>query len=273
VRYVNRVQQTVAERDPAHNLFNDYLIAPGIDEVLAKRSADGSIAYYGADQLGSVVTVNDPSGNFIAGISYDTWGVTTGVPQLYGYTGREANAPGWYYRARYYDPQRGRFLSEDPIRSAEDPNLYVYVHSDPLSLTDPFGLCDWEIRRRHTHNAPDKRLVDHWYFHNTKTDQSLGLGPARNAVLATISPIGVDGIWETNEVGPKKDKSDEKIADVPDGCCNCVGKKVTNPGKPPDYCTIPAPRLLKLGTPCPNCQGFIKTTTSDCQCGTGLALP
>jgi len=35
-----------------------------------------------------------------------------------------------YYRARYYDPTTGRFLSEDFIRfDSQGPNLYLYVGS------------------------------------------------------------------------------------------------------------------------------------------------
>jgi len=54
----------------------------------------------------------------------------------------------YYYRARYYDPQAGRFLSEDPIGflsgdaigvEAADPNLYRYVRNNPINLTDPTG--------------------------------------------------------------------------------------------------------------------------------------
>ena len=46
-----------------------------------------------------------------------------------------------YYRARWYDPQVGRFISEDPIGfRGRDVNFYGYVHNDPLRLIDPTGL-------------------------------------------------------------------------------------------------------------------------------------
>ncbi len=48
----------------------------------------------------------------------------------------------YYYRARYYDPTTGRFLSEDPIRGISgDVNLYPYVESSAVNLTDPSGMC------------------------------------------------------------------------------------------------------------------------------------
>jgi hypothetical protein len=45
------------------------------------------------------------------------------------------------YRARYYNPTTGRFLSEDPIGFAGGINLYAYANYNPLSMKDPFGTC------------------------------------------------------------------------------------------------------------------------------------
>ncbi len=43
-------------------------------------------------------------------------------------------------RVRYYDPQTGRFLSEDPIGfDGGQLNLTEYVNNDPLNFTDPSG--------------------------------------------------------------------------------------------------------------------------------------
>jgi RHS repeat-associated protein len=49
-----------------------------------------------------------------------------------------------YYRARYYDPTAGRFLSEDPSWGGEDekPNFYVYASNEPVDRFDPSGLSD-----------------------------------------------------------------------------------------------------------------------------------
>lgn len=44
------------------------------------------------------------------------------------------------YRARYYNPQTGRFLSEDPIGLRGGINEYAYVGDDPIDWIDPFGL-------------------------------------------------------------------------------------------------------------------------------------
>ena len=44
-----------------------------------------------------------------------------------------------YYRARYYDAFKGRFLSEDSARFDESVNFYPYVGNNPLTYKDPFG--------------------------------------------------------------------------------------------------------------------------------------
>lgn len=44
-----------------------------------------------------------------------------------------------YYRARYYDLQIGRFLSEDALRFNTGANFYSYVKNSPVSLRDPTG--------------------------------------------------------------------------------------------------------------------------------------
>jgi len=46
-----------------------------------------------------------------------------------------------YYRARYYDPAAGRFVSNDPVGfSGGQANFYAYIGNHPTDLTDPFGL-------------------------------------------------------------------------------------------------------------------------------------
>jgi RHS repeat-associated protein len=51
-----------------------------------------------------------------------------------------------YYRARYYDPGAGRFLSEDPLRFQATANFFAYVDNGPISWLDPGGLCKVEMR-------------------------------------------------------------------------------------------------------------------------------
>ncbi len=65
------------------------------------------------------------------------------VGDRFKFTGREWDAATglYYFRARFYDPSTGRFLSQDPSSfNGGDTNLYRYVLNNPLNLTDPSGL-------------------------------------------------------------------------------------------------------------------------------------
>jgi RHS repeat-associated protein len=69
------------------------------------------------------------------------------VGNPYTYTGRQLDGETglYYYRARCYHAQLGRFVSRDPIMyRAGDLNLYRYVLNAVLHMLDPFGLDDWD---------------------------------------------------------------------------------------------------------------------------------
>src|SRR5258708_6880307 len=141
-RYISFEQHTVSERNTTLGVSTDYDFGPGIDEPLAKRTADGTISYYGVDGLGSVVLVTDANATVTGSAAYDAWGNRGGGTELFGYTSRETGGPFWFYRARYYDAGTGRFISEDPLGFLTGPNLYAYVRNVPTILKDPFGLGD-----------------------------------------------------------------------------------------------------------------------------------
>ena len=117
----------------------------GIDEPLAEYLS-GTPYYYEADGLGSVTSLSNASGAVANTYGYDSFGrltTSTGtVSNWFRYTGREYDtATGlYYYRARYYDPQVGRFLSEDPIGFLGGLDFYSYVGSNPALWVDPTGL-------------------------------------------------------------------------------------------------------------------------------------
>jgi len=66
------------------------------------------------------------------------------------YTGRDYDPETGlrYYRARYYDPTAGRFISGDPIGFKGGVNFYAYVNNRPVNMSDSFGLCPAPPRKK-----------------------------------------------------------------------------------------------------------------------------
>jgi RHS repeat-associated protein len=123
---------------------------PGIDEPLASQNqAPGFTTnwkYRHLDGLGSLVKTVNASGVIISSVDYDAFG-NGGTVTGYGFTGREFDPETGllYYRARYYDPKEGRFLSEDPIRFWGGVNFYAYVRNRPVDRIDPLGLLPVQL--------------------------------------------------------------------------------------------------------------------------------
>jgi RHS repeat-associated protein len=121
--------------------------------ILSGRSIDQHIAVVQSsgvrfglpDALGSTVATVDETGATSTTFLYEPFGQTTAVSGSYPflYTGRMSAAEGlYYYRARFYSPTMGRFISEDPIGFAGGGlNLYRYASNAPTLATDPLGLA------------------------------------------------------------------------------------------------------------------------------------
>lgn len=121
----------------------DYLNGSGIDRKLRQSSVQGPL-YFLQDQLSSTIALTDMIGSVVEQGQYEVFGANSnGQLMHYFYNGREKDILTglMYYRLRWYDPQQGRFFSEDPIGIDGGLNLYSYVHNNPIDETDPFGLC------------------------------------------------------------------------------------------------------------------------------------
>ena len=101
------------------------------------------------DHLGSTSLTTDAAGNVVARRRYAPYGkerwVEGTLPTDFGFTGQR-DVPGtglMYYRARYYDPTLGRFISADTIvpnvANPQSLNRYSYVRNNPLKYTDLSG--------------------------------------------------------------------------------------------------------------------------------------
>lgn len=129
----------------------EYAYNPGIDRPLALITGATSptvTRLYHQDRLGNVIgVIRDTS--LHQKITYDPWGVQQQVTGTLADTNRlrwkglawDPDAALYYVRNRWYDPQTGRFTSEDPIGLAGGINVYGFVNQDPVNGLDPDGRC------------------------------------------------------------------------------------------------------------------------------------
>jgi RHS repeat-associated protein len=139
----------ILEMNGQDSILANYTHGPGVDDPLMMNRA-GKNYYYTKDGLGSVTALTDSTGSVVHEYKYSVFGKIveeTGdsVENPFTYTSREMDGETglMYYRARYYCPQTGRFLSEDPIGfTSRDMNFYRYCFNSPIKFLDPLGLFE-----------------------------------------------------------------------------------------------------------------------------------
>jgi RHS repeat-associated protein len=155
LKYVYDGDSCIAEYDASGNLRRKYIYGPGIDQPVCMIEATQSYAgtyYYHFDALGSVVALTNSSGNTVEVYDYSVYGQVgasdASHPNRFMFTGREFDKETglYYYRARYYKPEIGRFLQADQVGYEGGMNLYRYCHNNPWNRLDPFGHDPWGIK-------------------------------------------------------------------------------------------------------------------------------
>ncbi|CAK8718667.1 hypothetical protein GCAAIG_08125 [Candidatus Electronema halotolerans] len=140
----------MAVYDGSDNLLMRFEYADG--RMPAAMTASGATYYLGYDQVGSLRTVADATGNVVKEISYDSFGtiLSDSNPALavpFGFAGglHDRDTGLVKFGFRDYDPAIGRWVAKDPIFFAGgDVDLYGYVVGDPVGLVDPEGkLWSW----------------------------------------------------------------------------------------------------------------------------------
>jgi RHS repeat-associated protein len=117
----------------------------GVDEVFQRSDSSGARSFL-TDALGSTLALTDSTGAVQTSYTVDPFGNTTtsgaANSNTFAYTSRELDAANlnlYFYRARYYNPQLQRFISEDPIGFVGGINLYEYASSNPVNQRNPSG--------------------------------------------------------------------------------------------------------------------------------------
>lgn len=121
----------------------------------------GKTYFYRKDILGNIIALIDTNGSVVVKYSYNAWGYN-GVSDINGNVITDENHIGnlnpfryrgyyydtetklYYLKTRYYDPETGRFISQDYIEYIAPNiinglNLYAYCVNNPIGLCDPSG--------------------------------------------------------------------------------------------------------------------------------------
>ena len=159
----NCIEETVLA--PGERVARQFLFGSRADEVLAMdadTNGDGvldQLSFYLRDHNNNITQLVDASGQPAEFYFYDyrgrplfmnanTWATTTNSTRVnpWLFTGQRYDAETglYYYKARYYDPACGVFLSRDPLGLWGDRknhgNPMAYVASNPWNWNDPTGL-------------------------------------------------------------------------------------------------------------------------------------
>jgi RHS repeat-associated protein len=118
------------------------------DQRIAMYDNQHNLYFFLNDHLGSARVVVKSDGTIKDKYWYDSFGENRSIQdstlQAYRYTGKPFEDDNglelYYYGARWYDPELGRFLSVDPLAS-KYPGLspYIYCANNPLKFVDPDG--------------------------------------------------------------------------------------------------------------------------------------
>ncbi|MGI0115379.1 RHS repeat domain-containing protein [Zooshikella sp. RANM57] len=150
-RYTYDDQSVLAQLDSTNQPIAHYDYGPG--RLMALTHRDEGTAFYHFDALGSIVNLTTTTGAVQTRTLYDAWGhhrLQEGNSwNRFGFTGHEEDPETGlvYAKARFYDPDVGRFLSMDAwegdLTLAPSLHKYLYAYGNPLVWVDPDGNAEY----------------------------------------------------------------------------------------------------------------------------------
>ncbi len=192
----------------------------GNDLVYADKGEDTEKQYYVTDPHENVVQLTDESGKVIKIYEYDSFGneikPDSKDDNPFRYCGEyyDKETEEIYLRARYYQPDKGRFLTRDTYTGeADEPeslHLYTYCENDGVNMTDPTGHWGKETetsiaRIFEFYKFPYKYVHENITFTAMKKCKSIKREKYKKALLyGSILP---DKVEENKNILNKKDKN------------------------------------------------------------------
>lgn len=146
-------QHVIEEHNEAGQLKAEYIFGQNLDEIIC-LVRNGENYFYHTDILGSVHALSNSKGKIAEKYQYEAFGkpavydenntlmAQSKINNTYLFTGRQWDNETqlYYYRARYYSAELGRFLQNDPIGYWDDINFYRYCGNDGVNCWDLLGL-------------------------------------------------------------------------------------------------------------------------------------
>jgi RHS repeat-associated protein len=227
----------IEETNASGTVVTRYAQTENVDEPLAMLRGGGT-SFYQTDGLGSISSLTNASGAIVQTYTYDSFGKATAssgsLTNPFQFTAREFDSESGLYflRNRYYDPQSGRFLNEDPLGfRGDDANFYAYVQNSPVDLVDPFGL---------QHKPGGPWHPDPWVKFACKWTDSCSDLSTKIGIFKSL--IAGHTAWDIANNQPGRHADD--IATFTNGLANCIAihkAKCTNKQCPPEDTPVPVP--------------------------------
>ncbi|MEJ9851486.1 RHS repeat-associated core domain-containing protein [Escherichia coli] len=130
--------------------------------AITGRGESQKIWYYHTDLTGTVQEVTAADGRLVWAGYQAGFGENRGnISNSGAYFEQPLRLPGQYFDEetglhynlfRYYAPECGRFISQDPIGLRGGLNLYAYA-PNPLKYIDPLGLCKTDVENKNPYGT------------------------------------------------------------------------------------------------------------------------
>ncbi|VWD38885.1 type VI secretion system tip protein TssI/VgrG [Burkholderia lata] len=167
---------------------------------------NGKRYHYLSDHLGAPQELVDDEREVVWAVDLDGYGrngqqIVAKIDNPIRFPGQyhDAESGLYYNRHRYYDPEAGRYINQDPLGLLAGPNKYTYADSRPSMAIDPIGLMSIPAGAEMGAVAGTALLP--------------GIGTIIGAAVGTLAGIGLF-VWMASSAS--SDKAGNKVSSIAD---------------------------------------------------------